>query len=210
MDDILVDVRARPATFATRGEAAWREAVAEAVGTREVPDGGRFEVELEFRLPLPTRANEAWDLDNLVKPTLDALGGVIGFRRWNGRPQADDETDRSHRRRQAHGGTWRDAWRDDPHHDGTPLNSPVVSHRACIRLRTIVRMTERITVSFDEAVARRVRQRGEQTRGGASGYLERLVRQDELREALQAHGRWFAANPGYETDAQDEAAARDA
>jgi hypothetical protein len=77
--------------------------------------------------------------------------------------------------------------------------------------RTLLCMSERITVSFDAAVARRVRQRGEQTRGGASGYLERLVRQDELREALTAHGRWFAAHPGYEVDAQDEAAAaRDA
>ncbi|MDL5156167.1 hypothetical protein [Actinomycetospora termitidis] len=66
-------------------------------------------------------------------------------------------------------------------------------------------MTERITVSFDEAVARRVRQCGEKARGGASGYLERLVRQDELREALKAHGRWFAAHPAYESDAHDEA-----
>lgn len=70
-----------------------------------------------------------------------------------------------------------------------------------------MRMTERITVSFEESVARRVRQCGERTRGGASGYLERLVRQDELREALKAHGRWFATHPGYEADARDEAAA---
>lgn len=42
-------------------------------------------------IPAATRANEAWDLDNLVKPTLDALGGVIGFRRWKGPSQADDE-----------------------------------------------------------------------------------------------------------------------
>ena len=56
-----------------------------------MPDGARFAVELEFRLPAATRANEAWDLDNLVKPTLDALGGVIGFRRWKGPRQADDE-----------------------------------------------------------------------------------------------------------------------
>jgi hypothetical protein len=32
-----------------------------------------------------------WDLDILIKPTRDALGSVIGWRRWNGRPQADDE-----------------------------------------------------------------------------------------------------------------------
>ncbi|MCD2191813.1 hypothetical protein LQ327_00205 [Actinomycetospora endophytica] len=68
-------------------------------------------------------------------------------------------------------------------------------------------MSERITVSFDEPVARRVRQCGARTRGGASGYLERLVRQDELREGLRAHGRWFAEHPGYDEDAQAEAAA---
>jgi hypothetical protein len=36
-----------------------------------------------------------WDLDNLIKPTLDAMEGVFGLRRWNGRPQAaDDRVDR--------------------------------------------------------------------------------------------------------------------
>lgn len=72
-------------------------------------------------------------------------------------------------------------------------------------------MSERITVSLDPSVARRVRQCGARTRGGASGYLERLVRQDELREALRAHGRWFTEHPGYEADARAEAdAAHDA
>lgn len=82
---------ARPATYATAGEAAWRTAVAAAVGTRQVPDGTRFAVEVEVRLPLPGTHNDAWDLDNLIKPTLDALGGVIGWRWWNGRQQANDE-----------------------------------------------------------------------------------------------------------------------
>jgi Holliday junction resolvase RusA-like endonuclease len=91
LDDLTVDVEGRPATFATAAEEAWKIAVSEAVGRREVADGMRFEVEIEFRLPLPVRANEAWDLDNLIKPTLDALGGAIGWRRWRGRPQVDDE-----------------------------------------------------------------------------------------------------------------------
>lgn len=86
-----VDVLARPATFATAGEAAWRAAVAAAVGEREVPDTARFALEVEFRLPVAVTANDAWDLDNLLTPNMDALGGVIGRRRWNGRPQADDE-----------------------------------------------------------------------------------------------------------------------
>lgn len=86
-----VDVVGRPATFATASEAAWRAAVASAVGEREVPQAVRFAVEVEFRLPAGRTRNEVWDLDNLVKPTLDALGGVIGWRSWQGRPQADDE-----------------------------------------------------------------------------------------------------------------------
>jgi Holliday junction resolvase RusA-like endonuclease len=91
LDELIVDVDGRPATFATAGEGAWRTAVGDAVGAREVPDGVRFEVEIDFRLPLAVRANDAWDLDNLIKPTLDALGGAIGWRRWKGRPQVDDE-----------------------------------------------------------------------------------------------------------------------
>jgi hypothetical protein len=36
-----------------------------------------------------------WDLDNLIKPTLDAMEGVFGLRSWNGRSQAaDDRVDR--------------------------------------------------------------------------------------------------------------------
>lgn len=62
-----------------------------------------------------------------------------------------------------------------------------------------------MTVSLGEPVARRVRQCGERTKGGASGYLERLVRQDELREAVNAHALWFAEHPDYEDHAQDEA-----
>jgi hypothetical protein len=27
-------------------------------------------------------ANEVWDLDNLIKPTLDAMEGVFGLRPW--------------------------------------------------------------------------------------------------------------------------------
>jgi hypothetical protein len=74
-------------------------------------------------------------------------------------------------------------------------------------VRIVVCMAERMTVSLPEAVARRVRQCGARSRGGASGYLERLVRQDELREALRAHGQWFAEHPDYDVDAQAEAAA---
>lgn len=68
-----------------------------------------------------------------------------------------------------------------------------------------------MTVSMDPRTAARVRQCGARNRGGASGYLERLVRQDELREAVREHGRWFRSNPDYIEHALEEsAAARDA
>lgn len=54
---------------------------------------------------------------------------------------------------------------------------------------------ERLTISLDRRAAARVRQCGARSRGGASGYLERLVREDEMREAVAAAGRWYAARP---------------
>lgn len=55
---------------------------------------------------------------------------------------------------------------------------------------------ERLTISVDRAVAARVRQcAARHGTGGASGYLERLVRQDEVREAAEAMSRWYAERP---------------
>jgi hypothetical protein len=42
---------------------------------------------------------------------------------------------------------------------------------------------------------------------GASGYLERLVRADALREAANSMARWYAANPTYVEDSLAETAA---
>jgi hypothetical protein len=83
---------------------------------------------------------------------------------------------------------------------------------AMVSLRMLRRMRKvRMTVSLDPTVVARVRQCGARTRGGASGYLERLVRQDELREAVQQHGQWFRDHPGYvELSIEEAAAARDA
>jgi len=53
---------------------------------------------------------------------------------------------------------------------------------------------ERLTISLDGRGAARVRQCASVSRGGASGYLERLIREDEMREAVAAAGRWFASN----------------
>lgn len=49
---------------------------------------------MEFRTARPRNASERWDIDNLVKPTLDSMEGVLGARAWRGLPQpADDRVD---------------------------------------------------------------------------------------------------------------------
>ncbi|SNS83316.1 hypothetical protein SAMN05216276_101776 [Streptosporangium subroseum] len=59
------------------------------------PQNARFAVRLEFRLALARDANEVWDLDNLISPTLNAMEGVFGTRARRGTPQsADDRVDR--------------------------------------------------------------------------------------------------------------------
>jgi Holliday junction resolvase RusA-like endonuclease len=88
-----LEVAGRPAPFATAHEAAWKEAVRVAVrqaGVSPRPDAC-FSVRVEFRTPAPRNRNEPWDLDNLVKPTLDAMEGIFGLRVWNGRPQPNDD-----------------------------------------------------------------------------------------------------------------------
>ncbi len=94
-----VDVVGRPSSFATANEAAWRSAVATAceVNVRSGYDPGasRFAVSMVFRTATPKSAGEWWDLDNLIKPTLDAMSTVLGARQWRGSPQAaDDRVDR--------------------------------------------------------------------------------------------------------------------
>jgi hypothetical protein len=68
----------------------------------------------------------------------------------------------------------------------------------------IRRMRERVTISLDQQAAARVRRCGAGLRGGVSAYLERLIREDELREATSAAVRWYAARPDYALDAEAE------
>lgn len=65
-------------------------------------------------------------------------------------------------------------------------------------------MRERMTISVEGSVAARVRQCGARTRGGASAYLERLVRQDAMREAAVSAAAWYAAHPGYAEHSGEE------
>src|SRR5438105_6537425 len=93
---VRLAVIGRPAVFATASEKGWKAAVAKAVRESGIsPTSGRFAVRMIFRTPAPQNANEKWDIDNLVKPTLDAMEGVFGRRQWQGREQpADDRVDR--------------------------------------------------------------------------------------------------------------------
>lgn len=90
---IKFDVSGRPATFATAHEAAWKDAVREAIAKAAIapPTDARFSVRIEFRTAAPQNPSERWDIDNLIKPTLDAMEGVFGLREWRGAPQAADD-----------------------------------------------------------------------------------------------------------------------
>jgi hypothetical protein len=46
---------------------------------------------IKFRTPQARNANEVWDLDNRIKPTLDSMEGVFGLRAWKGPTQAADD-----------------------------------------------------------------------------------------------------------------------
>lgn len=90
---VTLEVEGRPATFATAHEGPWKEAVRRAVAVSDVksPVDGRFLVRIEFRTAQPKNPNERWDIDNLVKPTLDAMEGIFGARDWRGAPQPQDD-----------------------------------------------------------------------------------------------------------------------
>ena len=94
---VTLEVVGRPATFATAHESAWKAEIRAAVARSDIEPPSapaRFSIRIEFRTVTPNNPNEQWDIDNLVKPTLDALEGVIGAREWKGLPQpADDRVD---------------------------------------------------------------------------------------------------------------------
>ena len=85
----------RPAAYATAAEVEWKEAVNNAINNSgAVAHRSRFAVRIVFRTPQAKNANEKWDIDNLVKPTLDAMSAVFGERQWRGlRQAADDRVD---------------------------------------------------------------------------------------------------------------------
>lgn len=93
--EVAFTVVAPPATFATAGEKSWRAAVesaaVEALAGQPSLEG-RVGVDVEFVLPQRIGRPPGWDLDNLIKPTIDSLRVVIGARAGQWRTtQADDE-----------------------------------------------------------------------------------------------------------------------
>jgi Holliday junction resolvase RusA-like endonuclease len=88
-----LEVEGRPATFATAHEAAWKQAIRDEIARKDLTPRPEncFKVQIEFRTPIPKTSNDRWDLDNLVKPTLDAMEGIFGLRAWKGVPQPNDD-----------------------------------------------------------------------------------------------------------------------
>lgn len=83
----------QPGTAATTRGAAWSEAVRRETVDRDVfAPGKRLALTVDFVLPPTITSNDEWDLDNLLKPTIDGLVPLLGERQVRtARPQADDE-----------------------------------------------------------------------------------------------------------------------
>jgi len=66
---------------------------------------------------------------------------------------------------------------------------------------------ERATFSLDPSTVARIRQCAARNRGGASGYIEQLVREDAMRDAVAQLERFHREHPTY---AEESLAERDA
>lgn len=88
-----VFVRGRPTGYASgEHEQRWKAAVRDAFAGVSPRPKGRLALHLDFVLDRSQVGSRAPDLDNLIKSTVDALGGVLGLRAGNWRTaQADDE-----------------------------------------------------------------------------------------------------------------------
>ena len=69
---------------------------------------------------------------------------------------------------------------------------------------------ERHTFSLDGTTVARIRQCAASNRGGASGYIERLVRDDAMRAAVAQLEQFHHDNPAYAEDSLSEQAAAQA
>lgn len=93
-NDLTIEVwGVEPGTIATARGDRWKSALlAESAGIATFEPGKRLELEVDFVVPVAANHNDQWDLDNLLKSTMDALIGPLGARPVVGQmPQADDE-----------------------------------------------------------------------------------------------------------------------
>jgi hypothetical protein len=104
---VTVHVSGRPSSYSTAYEKLWKDSVRKAFAATGVqPQDGRFAVRPEFWIAASQNVNEVWDLDNLIKPTLDAMEDIFGLRPWKtsaasrrqGRPSRGRQTATSGRR----------------------------------------------------------------------------------------------------------------
>lgn len=67
-------------------------------------------------------------------------------------------------------------------------------------------MKQRVSLSLEQAQARHLQRCAQRTTGGnVSAYVERLLADDELRQASAAAAAWYAAHPAYAEDSAAEA-----
>ncbi len=83
----------QPGTAATTRGQRWHAAISEATAEREVfAPAERLELTVDYVVPVAVSSNDQWDLDNLLKPTIDALRTLLGVRAVRTtRAEADDE-----------------------------------------------------------------------------------------------------------------------
>lgn len=79
-----------PAAFASDAEPEWKAQIADALAGVAHIVGERFEVELDFVLSEQPPWHPRREIDNLIKPVLDSLGPLIGYRTGARSDEADD------------------------------------------------------------------------------------------------------------------------
>lgn len=66
-------------------------------------------------------------------------------------------------------------------------------------------MKERLSLSVDaDTAAYLARHAAKESAGNVSAYVDKLVRNVRLAEAVAAEARWYREHPDYATDAEDE------
>lgn len=66
-------------------------------------------------------------------------------------------------------------------------------------------MKERLSLSVDASTARYLDQRAKrETNGNVSALVDRIIRDRQLADAVQAEAAWYAYHPGYAETAEAE------